>query len=145
MCPAIVIFMPLKLPISALLCTVVFTPPSPSNSPFTAAFVSTPGIWQHEIKQGSGFTHNVNKIFPLHPMGWRHWLWEEDLLAVMRVAFVCPASHWAFPRGKLQQRAITPGLRAARWYKTNTAIMLIGNEPRWKSLFQIALSFGEKF
>lgn len=26
-------------------------------------------------------------------MDWRHWLWEEDLLAVMRAAFVCPASH----------------------------------------------------
>ena len=102
MCPAIVIFMPLKLPIcNALLCTIVFTPPSPFNSPFTAAFASTPGIWQRKTKQGSGVAHNVNKIFPLHPMGWRHWLWEEDLLAVMRAAFICPASQRVFPTRRI--------------------------------------------
>lgn len=86
MCPAIVIFLPLKLPIfSALLCTVLF---SLFNSPFTAAFASTPGTWQHKAKQGSRDAHAVNELFPLHPIGWRCQLWMEDMLAAVRAVFI---------------------------------------------------------
>ena len=66
------------------------------------------------------------------------WLWR-GLLSFAQ----CPTG--SFPQSALQQCAMTPGLRAARWYETNTPIMLIGSEPRWKSLLQIALSFGDSF
>lgn len=46
---------------------------------------------------------------------------------------------------ELLESATSPGLGAAQWDKTSTAIMLAGNQPRGKSLLQTALSFEGSF
>lgn len=134
MCPAIVIFIPLKLPLcSARLCTVVFNPPSPLNSPFTAAFAFTPGTWQRKPNREVELPIMLIRYSPSIPWtgdtgsGRRTWWLWWGLLSF--------AQH---PTSELQQSAVTPRLRAARWYETSTAITLIGDEPRWKPLLQIA-------
>lgn len=123
MCSAIVIFMPLKLPIcSALLCTVVFTPPSPFNSPFTAAFPPPLAFGSAKPNREAELPIMLIRYCPSIPWagdtGSRRrtcWLWWGLLSFAQH-----PTS--SFPRGELQQCTMTPGLRAAWWYKTNTAI-----------------------
>lgn len=134
MCPAIVIFIPLKLPIcSARLCTVVFNPPSSLNSPFTAAFAFTPGTWQRKPNREVELPIMLIRYSPSIP-------WTGDTGSGRRTCWLWWGllSFALHPTSKLQQSAVTPRLRAAWWYKTSTAITLIGDEPRWKPLLQIA-------